>query len=935
MTTQFRVLGAVEAHVGGRAVDLGPARRRCVFVALLLDANHVVPVEHLLDRVWDGDPALRGTLYSHVSRLRGALAGAEGVEITRRSGGYLLSVDPMQVDLHTFRHLVGAARRATDPDEAAVRYRTALGLWRGEAFAGLDTQWLSGLRTSLDLERRAAELDCTDLMLRQGRHADVLAELAARSAEHRLDERLAGQLMLALHQAGRRPEALQAYQDTRAALVDELGLDPGPELQDLHRRILANDVDAGVRPVRRAERPPAPRQLPADVAHFTGRGQHVAELHACVERSPGTAFAAIDGPAGIGKTTLAVHFGHQVADRFPDGQLHLDLRGYGTAPPMSVVEALGHLLRGLGRPPERIPTDAQELAATYRSHLADKRILILLDDARTAEQVRPLLPGSPGCLVVITGRTILATLDNVTHIHLDVLSEQEALTLLTRLVGRDRVDADPEAASAVVQMCARLPLAIRLAGARLAARPRWTVATLADRLSDEEHRLEELSVGDRAVRTGFEVSYRALLASADPVDRDAARVFRLLGALDWADVSVPVASALLDVSPHRAQDGMERLVDDQLLESSTPGRYHTHDLLRLYARELARREDSGQDRDDALTRVLRCYVDAAEQANVLVNPASRHRPGEATDPPGGGFSLSTAADATAWAAGEHDNLIAVIRQALSSAGDAPALAVRLTAVLNRPFDLLGRWHGFLSVRGHAAETAHRLGDETGAAFAWQDIAWIHVRLGHADEAIATTKQALDVWRDIGDRRSEQACLNILGYAFRQLARHSEAIESLEHAHTICQEIDHRYGQAATLNHLGLVYKHLRRFDDAVACHTRALSINRDLDDRSGQAIALANLGWTHHRAGASAEAVGYYRRSLALTRDAGDRYQEAETLWGLGETHHALGDPDEARAYWNGSITILRDIGAIDDEQAALLRRQPVPDAPRIILDNT
>jgi DNA-binding SARP family transcriptional activator/tetratricopeptide (TPR) repeat protein len=930
---QFRVLGAVEARVGGRAVDLGPARRRCVLAALLLEANHVVPVEQLLDRVWEGDSARRGTLYSHVSRLRTALAAAEGVELTRRSGGYLLTVDPMDVDLHRFRHLVGAAHRATDPGQAAAHYRSALELWRGEAFAGLDTQWISRMRTSLDLERRAAELDWNDLMLRQGRHADVLTGIAARSAEHPLDERLAGQLMLALHQAGRRPEALQVYQDTRSALVDELGLEPGPELHDLHHRILVGGVAARV---RRAEPDAAPRQLPADISHFTGRDRYMSELRACVARSrsgDAPAVAAIAGTAGVGKTALAVHFGHEVADRFPDGQLYLDLRGNGTAPEVTAAEALGHLLRGLGRPPEQIPTDVQELAATYRSHLAGRRVLVVLDNARTAEQVGPLLPGAPGCLVVVTSRTILSALDNAEHIHVDVLSEQEALALLATLVGRDRADADPGAAAAVVRMCARLPLAIRLAGARLAARPRWSVATLAELLADEERRLEELAVGDRAVRTGFEVSHRALLTSTDQVDREAARAFRRLGALDWVDMSVPVACALLDTDPHGARSALERLVDDQLLESAAPGRYHTHDLLRLYARELAQ-QDSERDRAEALERVLRCYVDAAERANLLVNPMSRHRPGRGF-PLRGRFPLATPADAGAWAATEHDNLVAALAMGFDAPGDAPALAVRLSAALNRPFDLLGRWQGFVAVRGQAAETAQHLEDWTGAAFAWQDVAWTQVRLGRADDAIATTKRALDVWREVGDRRNEQACLNILGYAFRQLGRHTEAVEALERAHGICRDIGHRYGEAATLNHLGLVHKHLRRFDDAVACHTAALALNRELDDRSGQAVALANLGWAHHRAGTSEDAVECFRRSLALAREAGDRYQEAETLWGLGDAHHALGNLDEARAYWNGSITVLGDIGAIDDEQAVLLRRLPVPDPPAIILDNT
>jgi DNA-binding SARP family transcriptional activator/Tfp pilus assembly protein PilF len=935
---EFQVLGAVQARAGARSLDLGPARQQCVLVALLVDANRVVPVEQVLARVWNGDSARRATLYSYVSRLRVVLAGAGDVEIVRQSGGYRLAVDPGAVDLHRFRQLVAAARLARDDGEAAARYEEALGLWRGEAFAGLDTVWIDEMRTSLEEERRSAVRDRNDLMIGLGRHLEVLTELAANAAEHPLDERLAGQLMRALHRAGRRADALRAYQDVRAALVDALGLEPGAELQRLQQRILADHPDDEPAPGRAGDTVDVPRQLPPDVGRFTGREDQLARLHElCRPGAAGTrapAVVAVDGTAGVGKTALVVHFAHRVVDGFPDGQLYLDLRGYAAAAPMTPVEALGQLLRGLGVAPERIPADEPELAARYRSVLAGKRVLIVLDNARADDQVRPLLPGTSDSTVLITSRRILSALDDVGHVHLDVLSVPDARELFADPLGGDRAAAEPAAVSAVVQMCARLPLALRLAGARIAARPAWTVATLAARLADEDRRLGELAVGDRAVRAGFAVGYEALGGGEDVVDRRAARLFRLLGAVQWVDLNVPVAAALLEADQREAEDALERLVDARMLDSVRPGRYHTHDLLRLYARELAR-ADPAEHPGDALRRLLQCYLDAAGQANLLLNPVTRHRP----DPPGrqlrGRFVLRTHADARAWVDAERQNLIAVARQALEGAGETGRLAVELTAALNRPFDLLGYWLDFAAVRELAAATANRIGDAAGAAFAWTDIGWSCVRLGDAERATASARRALAVWRETGDRRSEQACLNILGFALRQLGRISEALERLESAYAICCEIGHRYGQAATLNHMGLVHQRLSRFSDAMQCHSRALGINEELGDHSGQAVALANIGWARQRAGEPEEALAHFHRGQLLAHGVGDRYQEAEALWGLGDAQHSLGDRDKARAFWNRSLAILAEIGAIDAAEADVLRRRPVPDTPEIILHNT
>ncbi|RSM37930.1 tetratricopeptide repeat protein [Amycolatopsis balhimycina DSM 5908] len=929
---EFRLLGAVEADIGGQPVELGPVRQRCLFVTFLVEANHILPVDRLADRVWEGAQPNLATLYSYVSRLRHALATAEGVAIVRRSGGYVLTVDPETVDLHRFRRLVQVARQTRDADQAAAGYSEALALWRDRAFSGLDTPWINQLRATLDAERHAARLERNDLMLGLGRHTDVLADITALAAEHPLDERLACQLVLALYRTGRRADALRAYQDIRSLLLEELGLDTGPELRQLHQLVLNDEVAEWGRKPERV----IPRQLPADTAHFTGRALHLAALRADWEQARLTATAAvvvICGMAGVGKTSLAVRFAHEVVEWFPDGQLYLDLRG--STSPLAPVEALGRLLRGLDAEHGHIPAHEQELTAAYRSLLAGRRVLFLLDDARNAEQISPLLPGTPGCLVVVTSRATPSTLENVHHVDLDVLTDEEALTLLSRLVGRERVEREPDTAMGVVRMCAGLPLAVRIAGARLVARPTWDVATLADRFADEQSRLDELRSGDRAVRAGFALSYEALLASDNAVDRAAARAFRLLGALDWIDLDVPIAAALLDVEGVAAREALERLVDDHLLDSTASGRYDCHDLLRLYGRDLALRRESEHDRRDALLRVLHCYLDAAEQANLLVNPHTAHSSAQARKLRAR-FSLTTEAEATTWVDAEHANLMAVARQALQAPDPTPAHAVRLTAVLNRLFDLRGYWRELIPVREAAAEVARRLGDRRGEAFALQDVAWASVSTaGQPERGIACGRAALGLWRELDEPRSAQACLNILGYALRQMGRLDEALECLEEAAGICRHIGHRYGLAATENHLGLVHQHLRRFDEAIDCHERALALNREVGDRSGESVALANLGWAWSRAGQPDQAVGWFQRGASQAHDTGDRYQEAEALWGLGGVHHLVGNHGQARACWHRSITILREIGAITGDHAAGLLRQPVPDTPEIILRNT
>lgn len=583
----LRLLGTVEAEGNGRFLSLGSPRQCAVLVALLVEADRTVPVGELVDRVWGTRPPhrARGTLQSYVSRLRRGLAPS-GVDITSEAGGYRCRTPPDTVDLHRFRDLVALAR--TQDDQRAVEsYAAAFALWRGEPFHELDTPWLNQVRTSITAERRTAELDHTDRRLRLGHHAHLLPDLAARVAAHPLDERLAGQLMLALYRSGRQADALRTYQNTRALLIGDLGLEPGHDLKELHQRILAAHPGLATAATAPAAAVTAavtvhPRQLPPDVTRLVGR---TAELRAIT--GPGAAATVtIDGPAGVGKTALAVHVAHLLADEYPDGQLHVDLRGYAGEPPLTTSAALDRLLRGVGVRPEHVPDDLDERAATLRSVLADKRMLVVLDDARDVEQVRPLLPGTSGCRVLVTSRTTMTGLNGAQHVHLDRLAEQESLRLLADLVGEHRVLDAPEMASALARLCCGLPLALHIAGGRLAARPGWPLSTMVCLLMAEEGRLDDFRHAGQSMRTVFAASYEALATSPDPLDRRAARVFRVLGTRQAPVLTVHLVADLLGEPAASLLSALERLVDHNLLESASPGHYRGHDLLHAYAREL-------------------------------------------------------------------------------------------------------------------------------------------------------------------------------------------------------------------------------------------------------------------------------------------------------------------------------------------------------------
>jgi DNA-binding SARP family transcriptional activator len=618
---EFRILGPLEAWHDGRRRALGPPKQRALLGVLLLQANHTVSVDQLIEGLWGEAPpaTVAAMLQVYVSKLRRVLRcggddDAGGPTVVTERPGYRLLVEPEKLDSNRFEQLVEQGRRALaddEPEQAATALREALSLWRGPALADVTSELVGQATTAhLDETRLAAEEDRVEADLRCGRHHRLVSELKELVAVHPLRERLRGQLMLALYRSRRHVEALQVYQDTRRWLVDNFGIEPGAELQRLQRAILAADPVLEWRPPRQQVARVAliallpPRQLPPDIRTFTGRQEELERL--CALLTPPAAAApavisAIDGGAGTGKSALAVHAAHRLAEWFPDGQLYVDLHGAVTGlAPRESGEVLALFLRALGVDGTQIPAKAEEAAVLYRSLVAYRHMLILLDNAATVAQVRPLLPSGPGCSVLITSRPVLATLDAAAHLHLDVLPPKAAVDLLARVAGPARVAAEPEAAATLTRLCGWLPLAVRIAGAKLAGRPHWSVARLADRLADERGQLDELRAGDLDVRAAMKVSYERCA-------REERRAFRLLGMLDAPDFAPSVLAAMLDVPVATAEDLAERLVDARLLEAarqdpSGQTRYRFPELLRLYARERLHDEEPEPARRAALQR---------------------------------------------------------------------------------------------------------------------------------------------------------------------------------------------------------------------------------------------------------------------------------------------------------------------------------------------
>jgi tetratricopeptide (TPR) repeat protein/transcriptional regulator with XRE-family HTH domain len=664
---------------------------------------------------------------------------------------------------------------------------------------------------------------------------------------------------------------------------------------------------------------PVPRELPLRLVEFTGRQAELARLRALLDEAEAgraVVISAIDGLGGVGKSSLAIEAGWRLAGRFPDGQLYVDLQGSTVGlGPLTTLEALGRLLRSLGADPRQLPTDLDEAAGRLRSLTAGRRLLILLDNVRDAAQIRPLLPGGPSCAVLITSRDTLAYLDGVARLPLDVLAEAEALELLGRLAGPDRVQAEPAAARRLVGACGLLPLAVQLAGRRLGTRAGWTLGQYADQLADEHHRLDHLRFGDREVRGTFAVSYQAL-AGENP---DAARAFRLLSLVNGPDFALAAAAALLDQPAEAAAAVLERLVDASLLASPEPGRYRFHDLLRLVARELAAQTDSPSAVAGAVQRVLGFYLATSYATHQLLRPGSARLDAIRDSIPPGGLAFAGQGEALAWLTVERANLLAAVSQAAASPGVPPGLAGLLADALHAYFQLRGDWYACIQVNQVALDAARRTGDTNAQAYALNDLGWAHLRQGRYEEAMTQLKESLATGRSTGNSTTVATSLNSLGVCFTFVGRYEEAVACLREGLGIGRQLGQTRDVATYLNNLSVVYQRLGWYDQALACHEENLVIRREVGDRHGQGLSLGNLGEVYEQMGRYQEALACNQESLEILVELGDRLGQATTLNNLGVVHWRLGNPERAVDCHEQAMALYREF---DDQhgQAETLR---------------
>ncbi|MEU8110497.1 BTAD domain-containing putative transcriptional regulator [Nonomuraea muscovyensis] len=900
------VLGPLSVRVGDAAVEVRSGTQRRLLGLLALRPGQPVHREEIIDTLWGERPpkSCLSLVQGYVGSLRKLLTRTRtpGSAITLGPGGYVLSPEAGAHDVLRFGDLVARAQLARDEGRFAAATElldAALRCWRGPVLAGAGPRLAQHpAAVALNHERTAAALAFADLALGSGDHEGAAARLRELVADEPLHEALHARLVLATAGSGDQAAALRLFVAVSGRLADELGVQPGPELAAAHLRVLRQEPHG--RTVTGAAGPGAPgrapgsgpelpvgeagqvipAQLPMDVRGFAGRAGELGRLDGLVTASAGrpttVTITVVSGTAGVGKTSLAVHWAHRVRDRFPDGQLYLDLRGHSREPPLSAAEALTALLRALDTPPERIPADTAQAAARYRSLLDDRRMLLLLDDAASAEQVRPLLPGAPGCLVLVTSRDRLSGLvarEGARRITLDVLPRQEAHELLASVLGRRRIDAEPEAAARLADLCGRLPLALRISAAHLADRPGRAIAGYAEELA-RGNRLAALEIEEdpeTAVRAALDRSYAALRP-------DARRAYRLLGLVPGADFSPGAAAAATGLAAGEADRLLQRLAGRHLLKERAPGRYAFHDLVRLHARARTAAEDGPTERAAALRRVCRWHLSGVEAAaDLLYSHMLRLPPlGEAAT------AFRDARDARRWLDAESANLVTATVEAAAGAAREEA------------------WHLALALRGY------------------------HWMSGDLAAAEATASAALTAALTADDARGQAAARLALGQTLTRLGRLEEARHHLDEAVRVGALLDWPEHWTATCTTLGTLHSWHGRLDDAAGHYRRGLELSLARGHAEGAAVNLVNLAFTALHAGDLEQAVSYGEQVLARYGVAGSGDGHPATLAVLGDACHLLGRFDQALAHFDRALEAYRRIGSSVEEPVVRATRVAV-----------
>jgi DNA-binding SARP family transcriptional activator/tetratricopeptide (TPR) repeat protein len=948
---RFALLGSlVVADSSGQRVPLGGPRLRVLLAALLLRANVPVAAGELAEMVWDGSPpsGAISTLRSYVRRLRRAL-GDDATRIVAVDPGYLIRAERPELDVLDFEALcrdTRAALRAGEWADASAVAARALGLWRAAPLLDVPSEALRGEFVPR-LERLRVQVleDRFDAGLRLGHHRELVPELLEMTARHPLQERFHAQLMLALAGTGQRAQALDAYQVARQTLVDQLAIEPGPELRDIHRQVLAGDVAdeddktnavvpstiAGAYAVRTGDclaaqapaRAPADRgapmpphlaQLPSDIADFTGRATQAGHLHDALTRhevasGPGTVrVVVVAGAAGLGKTTLAVHAAHRAREFFPAGQLYVNLSaasGQATEP----GEVLARFLRDLGVDGDKIPANSGERAAMYRTRLAGQRMLILLDDAQDAAQVRPLLPGSASCTVLVTTRNKTPGLLSTGRIDLSTLPDPEALELFSRIAGDARAAAEPEATAEILRACAGLPLAIRICAARLATRPQWPVATMAARLRDERRRLDEFQAGDLEVRASFQVSYDSLGAGRHRADPS--RAFRLLGLWHGLWISTTAAAALTGEQEEDVADALETLVDANLLESPEPDRYRLHDLLRLFATERAQAEETPEARAGAVRRLLQWYLTTAESAADMISPRHYRIPGE--EPPVPGPLPASPYDAMTWYESEHANLIAAVRQAAASGFHE--VAWRLPTSMYPFYNRHHAWVDCVTVHRIAVSSARQCGTRPGEAWALHHLGHALAELGD-EETFDRLQEAAAVRQETRDLGGEARTAIMLAEAQVKIHGPQAAYEYSLRCLELLRKADDPTLLGMALNNHGHICWNAGNADEATQSLQEALDILTAIEGDTWHGQVMENLGQIHLQSGRLPEAIASLSEAHQLYLLQGDPLRRATALKYLGEAQHGLGQADQARESLQAALALFKTLEAATEAES-------------------
>ncbi|MFJ5546496.1 AfsR/SARP family transcriptional regulator [Streptomyces sp. NPDC093225] len=919
------LLGPLGVHDGARAVAISSPKGRLLLATLLLNPGRTVSCASLRTVLW-GDEQPRtanAALHNHVLRLRKALGPLAGARLRFDPPGYVFDVRDGELDSQEFAARVGLARAAhlaEDWTAVAAETSAALRLRRGRPLC--DIPGLGGVPEVVrleDLHLQALEWHY-DAELHAGRYDGLASELATLAAEHPFREAFHRQLMLVLHHTDRTAEALVAYQNLRTTLVEELGIDPGPAIRGAHQRILAAEhgepgaVDpgsggtgAGGSGARREDDatvplPPAPSQLPYDITDFTGRRRELAALRRVVAGPGGSGLrlVAISGMGGIGKTALALHAAHRLGEEFPDGRIYVDLRGFGSGDPRTAEEVLARLLLDLGaRTP--LPTHVDDLAALYRSMLAGRRALLVLDNARDTDQVIPLVPGTGGCAAIVTSRHALGGLTGATRIALDPL-EDDGRRLLAGLCGPERLATDPEAAARILAACAGLPLAIRIAGARLAGRPEWPLSTLARRLG-AAGRLHYLTLDNLTVRGVIAMSHRALTSSGNPAERAAAQAFRQLGLWPAHPLSAEAASALLGLGSDETADLLDVLVDAHLVQACGGGYFRFHDLVGEYAAELASTELTARERTVALTRLQAWY--AAASHLVLTLTSLSHAPVSAPSTAAPLPALGTGAEALAWVERELPALCSAARQA--DACPRPDLAWRIAV------GLLGYCHAswwdgrLMGLLTGALDSAHGHGDTEGRGRMLNLLGAVHGMADRYGECLEYLQQAHDLFLELGQDRARVKAMANIAQAYQlmgDVARASDAIAD-------CLELIHELGDpldCGTLHVLGGIQLAGGEAERAEESYRRVLGMCRSAGNDGYAAFALINLGDTLRVLGRRREALQALNEGLAISRRLGYQATTADALDVTARTHAHFGAVEQARHHWRQALELAREL---------------------------